>query len=144
MVHTAAVVAQLVQEVPYWLDDRKTVVLFTHGQEIFLFSKASRPSVKLCHTHIQRLWLAHIAREKRPVHKADHSPPYSAHVKNELPFNFTQYRERRQKVYCNKNSMQYLFITLKLWNKNFFQWPTSRLESRPVLEELFLRQSEKR
>jgi hypothetical protein len=105
MVYTATEIAQLVQYLACWLDDRETVVRFLHKQETFHFSRAARPPVMPSYIPIQLVRLALLARVKRPGHKAIHSLPYGAEVKNELPFNVIRQRKRRQNVYCNKNKL---------------------------------------
>jgi hypothetical protein len=51
------------------------------GQEIFLYSTASRPALSPTQPHIQ--WYRVLsAGVKRPGREGDHSPPASAEVKN--------------------------------------------------------------
>jgi hypothetical protein len=49
---------------------------------IFLFTTAPRPALGLTQPPIQRLQAALYLGVKRPDHEADHSPPFSAEVKN--------------------------------------------------------------
>jgi hypothetical protein len=51
------------------------------GQEIFLFSTSSRPSLRLTQPLIHWVPVALSPLVKRPVRKADHSPPSSAEIK---------------------------------------------------------------
>jgi len=62
------------------------------GQEIFLFSKESRPSLRPTLPPAQRIPEVLSSKVKRPGREADHSPPSSAEVKNEWscnPFPYT-------------------------------------------------------
>jgi hypothetical protein len=65
----------------YGLDDREFE--FWQGLAIFLFTTASRPALGPTPPPIQWVPGALSQRVKRPGREADHSPPYSAEVKNE-------------------------------------------------------------
>jgi hypothetical protein len=63
----------------YWLDDR--VPECQQGLGIFLFTTASRPVLGPTQLPIQSVPAGLSLGVKRPGHEADHSPPFSADVK---------------------------------------------------------------
>jgi hypothetical protein len=52
------------------------------GQEIFLYSKASRRALRTTQPPIRCVPWTHFPVVKRPEREADHSPPSSAEIKN--------------------------------------------------------------
>jgi hypothetical protein len=52
------------------------------GKEIFLYFTASRPILRPTQPPVQPVPGAHSPGVKQPGHEADHSPPFSAEVKN--------------------------------------------------------------
>jgi hypothetical protein len=61
-------------DIGYGLDEQGIIVRFPVRSELFLFSTASRPILE----HTQSL----SPGVQRTGHESDHSPPYSAKVKN--------------------------------------------------------------
>jgi hypothetical protein len=59
------------------------------GLGILLIATASRPALRLTQPHIQGVPGIISLGVKRPVREADHSPPYSAEVKNEWSYTST-------------------------------------------------------
>jgi hypothetical protein len=66
----------------YELDDRRVKVRFPEGAREFIFSIASRQAVGPTQPPVQRVPAALFLGIKRQGHEADHSPPFSAEVKN--------------------------------------------------------------
>jgi hypothetical protein len=64
------------------MDDRMIGIRFPAGLEIFLFDIISREALGSTQPPIHQVPGALSLWKKRPGHEADHSPPYTAEVKN--------------------------------------------------------------
>jgi len=95
--------AQSVYRPGYDIEPRFLAVRFRKGQEIVLFSKASRPVLRPAHLTIQ--WAA---RLKRAVREYDHTPPCSKEARNERSYTFGGHSlsMRVQKLrFCNGDEL---------------------------------------
>jgi hypothetical protein len=77
-----AVIAQYSEQSTGWTSERSGFSS-QQGQEIFLFFKVSRPSLRPSLTRAQRIPKALPSKVKRPGREADHSLLSGAEVKNE-------------------------------------------------------------
>jgi hypothetical protein len=99
----------------YELDDRGFE--FPQGLGIFLFTTASRQALEPTQPVIQRVTVALSLGVKRPWREADHSPPYSAEVKECMKiylhsYNTPSWRGAQLKHRDNFTFNSYLYLCI--------------------------------